>query len=116
MTLHHRGNVSDLHDDIQDKLVRILERKGRRVYKEHIVPSISLGNSVVDVADLTDPAHPVYYEVESTGRTKRFEKKEAEFHTRLGKDIVLIDLRQLKKDVPGLEFLKVTRWLEEMIV
>jgi hypothetical protein len=116
MTRHDPGNTSDLHDDVQDKLFRILKDMGRRPVMEHLVPSIALGMCKIDVADLTPKQPSVYYEIETEGRTARFRAKEREFHKRLGKDIQLIDLRELKRDVPKLEFLKVMKWLRERVI
>lgn len=115
MTKHNRGNTTPLHDDVQDKLFRILLDMGRKPKKEYKVPSITK-NNIVDVADRTDPGHPVFYEVETRGRTKRFKAKEQEFVDRLGRDLVLIDIKELKKAHPKLEFLKVRAWLKERIL
>ena len=117
MTKHSRGNVSILHNGVQDLLIYLLEARGRRVYKEFVVTGIAKKFCVVDVVDYTDPAHPVYYEVESAGRTRTFLAKEKEFVKRLGKDLVLVNLRDLRKRHgmnPG--YFDMKRWLEELII
>jgi len=115
MTKHNQGNTSPLHDDVQDKLWRLLLDMGRKAVREHKVPGIMKDN-IIDVADKTNPGDPIYYEVETRGRTARFIAKEKEFVDRLGKDLVLIDLQELKKAHPKLEFLKVRAWLKERIL
>jgi len=115
MTRHDRGNTSPLHDDVQDKLYRLLIDTGRKAERELGVHGIQ-GDNIVDVVDVTDLSHPVFYEIETRGRTKRFVAKEREFCDRLGKDLVLIDTRELKLAHPKLEFLKVRAWLKERIL
>jgi hypothetical protein len=126
---HHRGNVSYLHNSVQDLLVHILENKKngepgekkserrRKVHKEYQMAGVVQSISVVDVVDLSDPLHPVLYEVEDQGRTPRFSAKEEHFARRLGLDLVLIDLRELRKlhgRNPG--FLDIKKWLEGKII
>jgi hypothetical protein len=119
--MNHRGNVSPMHNRMQDELVDILERLHRaagrrpRVHKEHHVPNQQGGEFVVDVADQT--VHPqVYYELEErpSGKIKRY--REA-FAAGTGVDVVVLYVSEMRKTIgrnPRVNDLR--RWITERIV
>ena len=116
-TLHHRGNAGVMHNIVQDMLVDILERKGRKVRKEFEVCSkVEYGKFwVIDVADITDAAHPIYYEVQA-GRNESFNAKLTEIGLGTGWDLVPLYLDELEKEHGknvGVQTLR--KWIEERI-
>ena len=120
MTKHHRGNVGLLHNTLQNMLVDILEDRNpkARIYKEHPVPSkLEFGKSwVVDVADLSHPRFPTYYEIDTKSTASTRKKVEAlKHHT--GFDLVVITIDSMKRELgknPGI--LDIKKWLEERVV
>ena len=100
MTKHHRGNVGMLHNAVQNALVDTLEAMGRKVKKEHKVPSLVVYGRewVVDVADITDAAHPIYYEIEPRPNQK-IRKKIAAVAAHTNVDIIPIYYEHLDPDV-----------------
>ena len=115
---HHRGNVSPLHNTVQNELVDILERKNRRVKKEYEVPSrVEAGKCwVVDVADITDAGNPVYYEVQD-GQNASFTEKMLALANHNQIDLVplyLSELRAALGDNPRLADLRA--WIEKAVI
>ena len=116
MTKHSRGNAKFLHNSIQDMLVHILEEQPKAwVKREWDVPSrLECGKYwVIDVADLTNRKHPVYYEVESDkSKTASTRKKQLALakHTRI--DLVIIPVWELDKSASLGE---IEAWLRERV-
>jgi len=114
---HHRGSVGQVHNTIQEQIVYLLESRGRKVRKEHEVPSlVESGKSwVIDVADITDPAHPVYYEVELGKSNYSFKRKAKAFAKHTGADMIPIWVFRIP--VPMRQnIIELSKWLEEWIV
>ena len=115
--MNHRGNVSEMHNRMQDELVDILERRQRdpRVRKEHHVPNQQGGEFVIDVADLT-AFPPTYYEVEERPSAKIKRYREA-FAAGTGRDVVVLYVSLMRRELgrnPRVNDLR--SWIKERVI
>jgi len=110
------GNETPEHARVKAELYDILLRMGRKVRKEHPVPSLLEDGRewVIDVADLTDPGHPIYYEVQK-GSNKSFRSKQRAFAKATGKDLVPVYINQLPRTVRE-NMVAFRKWVEDRVI
>lgn len=109
-----------MHNLVQNILVDLLEkeRPKRIVRKEWEVANLTDWNKrwVIDVADITDPAHPVYYEIQQ-GQNPSFEEKEDAIAAGIGVDLHPIFIEDIERELgKNPRVLDLTKWLKERIV
>lgn len=111
-----RGSEGPDHARVKAELYDILVRMGRKVRKEHTVPSLLEDGKewVIDVADVTDGGHPIFYEVQK-GSNKSFRTKQRAFARATGKDLVPIYINQLPREVRR-NMVAFRKWVEERVI
>jgi len=111
-----RGSEGPEHALLKAVLFDTLVRMGRKARKEHVVPSMTEAGKewVIDVADLTDPAHPVYYEVQR-GSNKSFRTKQRAFARATGRDLVPVYIDELPRSVRA-NMVQLRQWVEERVM
>jgi len=110
------GNETPEHALVKAMLYDALVRRGRKVKKELSVPSmLEFGREwVIDVADVTDPAHHVYYEVQR-GPNQSFRDKQLAFARATGKDLVPVYIDDIPSDLLE-NVMQVRQWVEERVM
>ena len=110
-----RGNETFEHHQVKEAIVKILRDKGRKVKPECTVPSLTTPGRewVIDVADVTDPGHPVYYEIQK-GSNKSFRTKMRMFAKHTGKDLVPVYINDITPEVRR-NMVRLRTYLEDVV-
>lgn len=112
-----RGNESPEHARVKAELYDILVRaKKGPIKKEHKIQSLIEPNKtwIIDVADLSDPAYPIFYEVQKVSN-KSFRAKQKAFARHTGKDLVPIYVNKMPDKIKK-NMVAFRQWVEDQVI